>query len=327
MHRIVSAKFGDAWLGVCGVPDPAAALRACGAAPAWSDGQAAFSGPTAQDASGTVVVCGSVILDNLRELRQALDLPDAAPGALLAELYRCHGAQAIRHARGMYAVAVWEAQDRKLVLLRDGVGARTLYYATAGQAAWVASRLQTLRTTPAVSSSLSLPALRNYLTCAFVPGAETLWQDAREVRPGAAVTLPEGESQTVWEPEEGAWDREEPLEAAAARLRPLLEDAVQVCLPASGPTGVFLSGGLDSSLVTALAARFAPGPLYTYAIHFGQDYPNELAFSGMVAAHCHTRHRVIELSGKRIGEILPETLAALDDPIGDPLTTPNLILG
>jgi asparagine synthase (glutamine-hydrolysing) len=340
MRPTVSVKPGAGWLGVCGVPDPAEALRACGVTPAWSDAGAAFSGPVAQDASGAVVVCGEAILDNARELRLALDRPDATPGALLAELYRCHGAQAIRHARGMFAVAVWEPRARKMVLLRDGVGARTLYYATAGQpptgpptgppagAAWFASRLRTLRATPAVSGTLSLPALRNYLTCAFVPGAETLLLDAREVRPGAAVSLPEGESRTVWEPEEGVWDREEPLESAAARLRPLLEDAVQVCLPASSePVGVFLSGGLDSSLVTALAARFAPGLVHTYAIHFGADYPNELAYSSLVAAHCGTRHRILELPGRRIRETLPETISALDDPIGDPLTTPNLILG
>ncbi|HLV80807.1 MAG TPA: asparagine synthase C-terminal domain-containing protein, partial [Chthonomonadaceae bacterium] len=172
-----------------------------------------------------------------------------------------------------------------------------------------------------------LTALRNYLACAFVPGAETLWQDVRELRPGTTLTVPGGEITSWWEPAEGEWDPDAPLEAHARRLRPLLEEAVRVCLPEAGPTGVFLSGGLDSSLVTALAARYAPGPVHTFAIHFGQEYPNELPYSQQVAAHCGTRHHVLELPARLICRALPETMAALDDPIGDPLTTPNLLLG
>jgi asparagine synthase (glutamine-hydrolysing) len=117
------------------------------------------------------------------------------------------------------------------------------------------------------------------------------------------------------------------MEAHAARLRMLLEDAVRVRVPSAGPVGVYLSGGLDSSLVTALAARDAPGPVHTYAIHFGPEYPNELPFSGLVAKHCGTRHHVLALPGRQIGKKLAETLAAMDDPVGDPLTVPNYLLG
>ena len=123
------------------------------------------------------------------------------------------------------------------------------------------------------------------------------------------------------------WAPDEPLESHAMRLRELVEDAVRVRLPATGPVGVYLSGGLDSSLVTALAARDASGPVHTYSINFGSKYPNELAFSSLVAEHCNTRHHILTVSGKQIRETLMETMAALDDPIGDPLTVPNLLLG
>jgi asparagine synthase (glutamine-hydrolysing) len=154
-----------------------------------------------------------------------------------------------------------------------------------------------------------------------------MWRDVRELRPGTALTLPDGETHAYWEPQEGACDPDEPLEGYAARLRSLLEEAVRVRLPDTGPVGVYLSGGLDSSLVTALAARDAPGPVHTFAIHFGPEYPHELAFSGLVARRCGTRHHVLELPGRLIRDTLLETMAALDDPIGDPLTTPNLLLG
>ncbi len=316
------------FFGVYGVPDPARALRSLGITPAWSDADVAFGGaPVWADSSGTIIVSGEVILDNADELRQRLDQPQAEAGALLAHLARCHGDQWGRHARGMFAVALWDTREKTLTLLRDGVGARTLYYAEQGRACWFGARLRALRRCPAVSGELSLPALRDYLACAFVPGARTLWRDVSELRPGTTRAWPGSETCPYWEPVEDDSGWAEPMETHAARLRALLEEAVRDCLPPSGPTGVFLSGGLDSSLITALAARDAPGPLHTFAIHFGPEYPHELEYSDLVARHCGTRHHVIALPAKRIRETLPETLEALDDPIGDPLTTPNLILG
>jgi asparagine synthase (glutamine-hydrolysing) len=316
------------FLGVLGVPDAAGALRSVGREPAWHDRDVAFGGaPVWTDAAGEIVVSGDLLLDNAGELRRELERPGASDGELLAELYRRHGADLGRHALGMYAAAVWDARLRRLLLIRDGVGARTLYYARHGRAWWFAARLRTLRRTPAVSGEISLTALRAYLACAFVPGAETLWRDASELRPGAALSLPDGEIHSFWEPAQGNWDPEEPVESHAGRLRDLLQEAVRVRLPASGPVGIYLSGGLDSSLVTALAARDAPGPVHTYAIHFGSEYRHELEFSSLVAVHCGTRHQVLTLPGRLIQEKLPETMVALDDPIGDPLTVPNLLLG
>jgi asparagine synthase (glutamine-hydrolysing) len=316
------------WIGVYGTPDPAAALRSLGHEACWHDRAVAFGGaPVGMDASGQIVVCGDVLLDNADDLRRALERPGAAGGELLAELYLRYGADLGQHALGMFAAAVWDTRQRRLLLLRDGVGARTLYYAREGGAWWFAARLRTLRRTPAVGSEISPTALRAYLTCAFVPGAETLWRDASELRPGTTLTLPDGTIHSYWEPAEAVGNPAEPAETHPARLRALLEEAVRVCLPASGPVGVFLSGGLDSSLVTALAAREAPGPVHTYAIHFGEEYPNELEFSNLVARHCGTCHQVLTLPGRLIQEKLMETMVALDDPIGDPLTVPNLLLG
>ena len=316
------------FIGVFGVTGPAATLSSVGVDPVWQDNGVAFGGaPVWTDSNGDIVVSGDVLLDNAPDLRLALESPHAADGELLAELYLRYGPKAGDHALGMFAVALWDTRQRKLVLLRDGVGARTMYYARENQALWFASRLRTIRRTPAVSGQISFTALRNYLTSAFVPGAETIWKDVSELRPGTSLTLPSGETDTFWEPSEIPWDPAESIDDHAARLRPLLEDAVRIRLPEVGPVGLFLSGGLDSSLVTALAAIYAPGKVHTYAINFGAKYPNELAFSSLVAEHCGTCHHVLTLTGKEVGGMLPETMTALDDPIGDPLTVPNLMLG
>lgn len=319
--------------GVFGVRDPAAALRATGVEPVWHDASVAFGGAPVWVGEAGCVVAGELVLDNAEELRAALGMPEAAPGALIAGLYHCHGLGGLRRALGMFALALWDARQKRLLLLRDAPGARTLYHARQGEATWFAARLRTLRRTPAVGDTLSLPALRDYLICAFVPGEQTLWRDARELRPGRALSLPDDRAHAFWEPVErpfeadGPLAEEAPAEDHAARLRALLEEAVRVRLPARGPTAVYLSGGLDSSLVTALVAREATGPLHTFSLHFGAEYPNELFYSETVARHCGSCHHVIELSARRVRETLVETMGALDDPIGDPLTTPNLLLG
>ncbi len=316
------------FVGILGGSESAHELASFGAEPTWHDGTVAFaSAPDWTDSTGTVVASGEVILDNAEELRRKLESPGSEDGQLLAELYLRYGENTGRHALGMFSVAICDSRANQLVLLRDGVGARTMYYATDGRRWWFGSRLRAVRALARVPKDISLTALRNYLTFAFVPGSETMWQSISELRPGVALRIPSGELRPYWEPEERVPYPLDSIDGHALRLRPLLEESVRVRLPNSGPVGIYLSGGLDSSLVTALAARDAPGPIHTYAINFGSKYPNELPFSQMVAEHCGTHHHVLTVTEKQIQEAFWETTGELDDPIGDPLTVPNCLLG
>jgi asparagine synthase (glutamine-hydrolysing) len=109
-------------------------------------------------------------------------------------------------------------------------------------------------------------------------------------------------------------------------LRSLLDQIIQEYLPNNEPVGVFLSGGLDSSCITALVAKFHNAPVHTYSIHFGENCPNELAFSSLVSNHCQTQHHILEITPNKMWDTLPITMDNLDDPIGDPLTVPNYLL-
>jgi asparagine synthase (glutamine-hydrolysing) len=115
-------------------------------------------------------------------------------------------------------------------------------------------------------------------------------------------------------------------EALRQQLRTELEGAVLRRLPWGERVGAFLSGGLDSSLVVALAKRLHDQEVITYSVSFGPEYRNELPFSSLVAQHCGTTHRIVELSPKVILHHLDETIALHSDPIGDPLTVPNALL-
>jgi len=214
-------------------------------------------------------------------------------------------------------------------LVRDHAGARTLFY-TRFEERWVASAsLRALRSLIGQHARLNLNAVRSFLTFAYLPGDETLIDGVYEMRPGRCLRLcADGarREDVFWEPREYEWCEADPPEVYAQRLRNLLEQAVAARLPVNQEVGVFLSGGIDSSLVTALAARLHDRPVRTYAINFGDEYPNELAYSGLVAAHCRTTHTVLTFDGKTVADHLAETVALLDCPVGDPLTTPNLLL-
>jgi len=249
-----------------------------------------------------------------------------ADGELLLRLYAHLGAAGIRAADGMFVLAVADGGD--LVLLRDHVGARTLFYARAGGAWAAATSIRALRRWPALATGLNLAAVRSFLTFAYLPGDETLLRGVHELLPGRIRRLrADGtvHEERFWEPAEAI---DETVDAAghAARLRELLERATSSRLPAAEPAAVLLSGGVDSSLITALAAKLHDQPVRTYSISFGHELPNELAYSGLVATHCNTRHRVLSVSGDAVAARLADTVALLDSPVGDPLTVPNLML-
>jgi asparagine synthase (glutamine-hydrolysing) len=283
-------------------------------------------------AGKALIAAGEVSLFNRGWVREALgrELPDpgeCSDGELLLRWYARAGVEGLADLRGMFAVAIWDGAS--LVLARDPVGARTLFYARDGERWLASSALMALRRSPRVPARINLNAVRSFLTFAYLPGEETLLDGVSELLPGRCLRLHPGgrsESLSYWEPSEGEWDEDIRPGAYAARLRALVEAATRDRLPAGEDVGVLLSGGLDSSLVTALAAKLHDRPVRTYSISFGDDLPNERAYADLVAAHCGTHHRVLSFRGIEVADHLGEAVALLDCPVGDPLTVPNLLL-
>ncbi|MEM8535268.1 MAG: asparagine synthase-related protein, partial [Chloroflexota bacterium] len=272
---------------------------------------------------------GEVTLYNRTEVLRHLDGDQAAcsDGELLLRLYAQRGVKAFTLAVGMFAMAIWDGTS--LLLMRDPVGARTLFYTNVDGTWAVASTLRALRRWPRFSVQLNLSAVRSFLTFAYLPGSETLLEGVLEVLPGCVVRLNPGqptEQLNYWEPQEQPCDVDTPPDAYVAHLRQLLEQVVQSHLPTNQPVGVFLSGGIDSSLVAALVARHHDQPITTYSISFGKQYTDELAYSGLVAAHCGLPQKILTVSGPQIAANLADAVARLDCPVGDPLTVPNLLL-
>jgi len=229
---------------------------------------------------------------------------------------------------GAFALA-WREPDGALALARDALGERTLYWAAVPGGIAFASGVSALLATGLVDRALDPAALATYLSYAYVPGESTLLRDVREVLPAAVLRFANGVPvrERLWSiPAEPDPDAPVDEEALRLRLRERLERAVRRRLPAGEPVGAFLSGGVDSSLVVALARRLHDKPVHTYSVSFGPGHPNELAWSSLVAGHCGTEHRIVEISPGAVLSHLDATVGRLGDPNGDPLTVPNALL-
>ena len=220
--------------------------------------------------------------------------------------------------------------DRKaLHLVRDGSGARTVYYGRHDGRLFFASEPKAIWNLPGFPRRLRAASLAQYLTFSFVPGQATMLRDIEELPAGHVLKLV-GSGQielyryfifedVVPSPTVSDCDW-------VGRFRATLAESVARRMPKDGPVTVFLSGGLDSSVVTAEVARQSSRRVRSFALHFGDKYPNELPYAAAVAKRCGTDHEEVLLQP---GDFLPrlrEMIWHLDDPIGDPITMPNFEL-
>jgi asparagine synthase (glutamine-hydrolysing) len=254
---------------------------------------------------------------------------DGAPCDLarLAELAR---AGRLAEVEGAFALA-WTEPGGTVCLARDAIGERTLYYAERDGALAFASTIPALLATGVPARRLDTEALLRYLAYAYVPGSRTMVDGVSEVLPGEVVRWRPGSPLARHPyfrlPEEALDDAAVDEEELRAVLRARLELAVRRRLPAPGdPILATVSGGIDSSLVAALARRLHDGPLLTLSVSFGSEHASELPASSLVARHLASDHRIVEIRPAAVAHHLDECVAALSEPIGDPLTIPNALM-
>ena len=234
---------------------------------------------------------------------------------------------------GAYAVA-WEEADGSLHLARDPVGARSLYWGRAndGRVLYSTRLIDLLRAGAGHNRELDSGGLLAFLTTAYVPGERTLIRGVSAVPPGVELIFdrdgrgPRRRSFALMPPSPSIYESEARLRE---RLRCTLEQTVERLLTHGphGPDGAVaasLSGGIDSSLVVALAARRRP--VHTLSITFGPEHRDEVEFSALVARHCGATHEVVVVRPEDILTRFDATVGALSEPNGDPLTVPNDLL-
>jgi asparagine synthase (glutamine-hydrolysing) len=235
----------------------------------------------------------------------------------LLHLYEEHGDGLLEHLRGMFAFALYDRPRRRMLIARDRLGIKPLYYHDDGRRLAFASELKALLLDPDVPRELDPRALADYLTFQYVPSPGTIWKGVRKLPPGHRLVCDPGgvRVERYWtlpvEPDHGHSE-----EYYRERLRALLAEAVRLRLVADVPLGAFLSGGLDSSAVVALMAQAVGEPIKTFSIGFEEQEFSELAEARRVAAHLKTDHREFVVRPRAL-ELLPRLVWQMDEPFAD----------
>jgi asparagine synthase (glutamine-hydrolysing) len=279
--------------------------------------------------NGRVTVVQNGEIYNYRELRHELErvghrFSTSGDTEVLVHLYEEHGELFAERLRGMFAVALWDSERNRLVLARDRFGIKPLYYREAGDELAFASELRALP-----RGEIDLDALEAFLSFNSVPGPLTIFRDVRKLQPGHVLTWENGRSELI------QYARPAPVRASEVRgeeeaelveeLRARLRDSVRAHLVSDVPVGVLLSGGIDSSMLAALAAEEASEPLRTFSIGFEERSFDELADARLVAERYGTQHRELVLRPDA-ALLLPALAEAFDEPFADSSALPTYLI-
>lgn len=285
-----------------------------------------------EDGSVTVVQNGEIY--NYRRLRADLErsghrFSTRSDTEVLVHLYEEHGPGFVERLRGMFAVALWDGRRRRLVLARDQFGIKPLYYRYHDGTLSFASELKALLRQPGFSKEIDTDALEAYLALNWVPTPLTIFRQARKLAAGHLL-IAEGNDISISafaRPKAAPADalRRDGRQELTAELRDRLRDSVRAHMVADVPVGVFLSGGVDSSLICALAAEEVSGQLKTFSIGFADRTFDELGKARLVARRYGTDHRELVVEPDAI-ELLPKVIDAFDEPFADSSALPTYLV-
>jgi len=227
---------------------------------------------------------------------------------------------------GMFAFAILDENKRRLFLARDRLGIKPLYYHISGGRLYFASEIKALLAHPDVPKRIDLESLSHYLAHLYVPGERTIFQGVKSLPPGHFINFDGGDCvpESYWELNFAP--RKVTEEQAAEELEELLADAVRLNLVSDVPIGAFLSGGIDSSAITALMSLAAGGRVKTFSIGFEEEQFDERSFARMAAKRYGTDHEEFLVKYPSIPDFLPQMARCFDQPFADAAAIPAFAL-
>jgi asparagine synthase (glutamine-hydrolysing) len=278
------------------------------------------------NADGTVHIVFNGEIYNYKELRQRVDhypYQSETDTEVLLHLYEEYGIDCLQYLRGMFAFAIWDETTEQLFVARDRLGQKPLFYRYENDTFWFGSTIRTLLADDAVSATPDLPALREYLTYQYVPSPKTGFAGIKQLRPAEyAVITEDGMSRERYWSVSFANQSSASASTLADRLYDELREATRLRMRSDVPVGAFLSGGIDSSIVTALMSDIATDPVQTYSIGFNEDSYDELDFASRIADEFETNHHEYTVTPDSM-EVLPSLVEQYEMPYGDPSALPT----
>ena len=249
---------------------------------------------------------------------------------VVIHLYEEIGPDFVRKLNGMFALALWDSYRETLYLARDPYGIKPLFYLRTKDALWYASEIKALLDVPGYQIRADLEALYHFLSFNYIPGELTAFENIHELLPGHMMTINfrSGSIRTsrFFEPEYTINRRISKKEAVQTSLE-LLTKAVERQLISDVPVGVMLSGGMDSSALTALMAKIkGDADFHTFSLAFEDESFNEARYAHLVAKHVGTKHHNILVTPEKVRNLLPKYLAYIDEPYADGSAIPTYLL-
>ncbi len=289
---------------------------------------------TSADGMATLVFNGEIY--NFRDLRGELQargrrFATRSDTEVLLRAWEEYGEACVDRLRGMFAFAVWDARRRRLFLARDRLGKKPLYYWHRDGLLVFASEPKALLLHPAVGRALDPAALEHYAAFGYTPAGRSIFDGIAKLPPGHTATLAGGALalRRYWvlpagaaarAPAASSWDE------LRRRVRAEVRDAVRVRLEADVPLGVFLSGGVDSSVIVACMRELNVGRLATFSVGFGADLSHdELPYARAVARRFETEHHE-EILEPKAADLAATVLRHFDEPFADSSAIPTLVV-
>lgn len=241
----------------------------------------------------------------------------------IVHLYEDEGPAGFAHLNGMFAFAIWDSRQRKLVLARDRIGKKPLVYRHDRGRLIFASELKSLLELGDAPREIDPAAIDEYLTYQYVPHPNCILRGYRKLPPGCYAEYQDDRLRVepFWQPDFNHERRVAPLDAAE-QVRELLDSSVQMRMRSDVPLGAFLSGGIDSSLIVALMQRHASQPVKTFTISFPDKEYDESGYARQVAEHLKTDHRTMQVTPDA-ADILPRLIWHYDEPFADSSAIPT----
>lgn len=239
--------------------------------------------------------------------------------------YHCWGEQVFQRLRGMFAIALWDQRMEKLILARDRVGKKPLFYAWCGQTLLFASEIKAILAWPGFKREPDYEAIHHYLTLQYVPAPWSAFKGVRKLPQASYMVITrDGQvnTQKYWALPEPLSARHRPLGELKEELVTLLDESVRMRMISDVPLGAFLSGGVDSSAIVAMMARHSSGKIKTFSIGFDEEGFDERQYARIVAERYGTDHHEAVVRPDAIS-ILPQLTWHYNEPFADPSAIPT----
>jgi len=283
-----------------------------------------------EDRTVAVVMNGEIY--NFRELRAQLigrghTFATRSDTEVLVHLYEEKGERLVESLRGMFAFAIWDARQERLLLARDRVGKKPLFIARRGNRVWFASEMMALIQDPEIRREPDPTAIASYLAYQYVPHPMSAFTSVRKLPPASTMTIDAAgvDQRRYWSLNYSAAPPAAPRPELEERLRELIWEATRIRLISEVPLGAFLSGGIDSSAVVAAMAGQMSEPVKTFSIGFRDVDFDELRYARIIADRFSTDHHEFVVEPDAI-EIIPKLARHYGEPFADPSAIPSFYL-